>query len=324
MRERRGVAMLVALWMVVAIAVVALQFATDAKERRVLGTQAAERGRSRAAAGAGLAMMQARLEQALRQTGTSGTGAAAALRASDPWLDVDSVYSGPLDVDSNVTVTLRARDLGSVMNINLLTEDELRTFLGYVLQDYAGADQMAQSILDWRDADDQARPRGGERDLYLKEQRLALPANAQFREVEELLQVNGVTPAVYAKVSQYLTTHGNGAVNLNTAPAPVLRSLPGMSDAALTRILAMRSQGRRIQSVAQVLPQASAPPVRPGASGPAPQTQASARLQARTTVNTTSVELTLIARAGPQAQPVRLSAIIDRAGNNANISWKQW
>jgi len=269
-------------------------------------------------------MMQARLEQALRQTGMSGTGAAAALRASDPWLDVDSVYSGALVVDSNVTVTLRARDLGSVLNINLLTEDELRTFLGYVLQDYAGADQMAQSIMDWRDADDQARPRGGERDLYLKDQRLALPANAQFREIEELLQVNGVTPAVFARVSQYLTTHGPGAVNLNTAPAAVLRSLPGMTDVALTRILGMRSQGRRIQSVAQVLPQVNTTQVRPGAAGPAPQTAAAARLQARTTVNTTNVELTLIARAGPQAQPVRLAAIIDRAGNNANISWKQW
>ena len=39
-RPRRGFAMIVALWLVVAIATVALQFSLDAKERRILGETA--------------------------------------------------------------------------------------------------------------------------------------------------------------------------------------------------------------------------------------------------------------------------------------------
>ena len=60
----------------------------------------------------------------------------------------------------------------------------------------------------------------------------------------------GMTPEIYAEASPYLTTRGDGQVNINTAPVPVLRALPGMTDATINMILQLRSQGRRIESVA--------------------------------------------------------------------------
>src|SRR4026209_2477185 len=82
---------------------------------------------------------------------------------------------------------------------------------------------------------------------------LALPTNAPFREIEELQDVMGMTPEIYAAVSPYITTHGTtNQVNLNSAPVPVLRALPGMTDVTLNLILQMRSQGRRINNVADV------------------------------------------------------------------------
>jgi type II secretory pathway component PulK len=312
--------MMAAIWLTVAIAVVALEFARDAKERRLLGIDAAERGAARAAALGVLAQTQERLERAIRQVAQSGN-TNTMLRGSDPWLDVDSLYSGSVGSDSAVQVNLRARDLGAQLNVNLLSEDELKTFFGYALNDYAIADQLAQSVMDWRDPDDIARPRGGERDAYVKAKRLALPANANFRSVSELLDVQGVTPQIYEKVAPFLTVRGNGTVNLNTAPPQVLRPLPGMTDAILTRILALRSQGRRIANANTVLPGAAGG--RGGRGGPAPS-PTQQRLLARTTVNTTDVEVTITARAGAQAQPVQLLAIIQRVGQNANISWRQW
>ena len=92
---RRGVALITALWLVVAIAAVALEFSLDAHERRVLGVDTAERGAERAAAAGALAEVHARLDYALRVAPTNAR--AAGLRASDPWLDVDSLYSGRLD-----------------------------------------------------------------------------------------------------------------------------------------------------------------------------------------------------------------------------------
>jgi general secretion pathway protein K len=319
---RRGVALIAALWLIVVIATVALQFSIEAKERRALGIDAAERGVGRAAASGALALVQSRLDRALREMG-QGNARIARLRASDPWLDVDSLYSGPVVVDSTVTVDVRARDLGTQLNINQISEDEFRTFFGFVLNDYTLADKLAQSIMDWRDADDMPRVNGGERDEYIKKGQLALPANSTFREVDELRLVQGMTPAVFALVAPYLTTHGTGTVNLNTAPAPVLRALPGMTDAILNQILGLRSQGQRIQSVAQVLGAAMGR----GRQSPA-QLQAmqveTQRLTARATVETQQVELTLMARSGPQAQPARLTAIVQRNGTAAAVSWRQW
>lgn len=47
-RDRRGVAMLAAMWLILGISIVALQFALSGKERRVLALAAADRGRDAA------------------------------------------------------------------------------------------------------------------------------------------------------------------------------------------------------------------------------------------------------------------------------------
>lgn len=324
MKPRRGVALLAALWLVVAIAVVTLQFSLEARERRALGVAAADRGVERAAADGALAMLQARLDYALRAT--IGRGNVAALRSSDPWLDVDSLYSGTVLVDS-LPVDVQARDLGTLLNVNQLTVDELRTFFSFLFRNADVADRLAQAIMDWRDADDIPRAHGGERAEYLRAGLLALPANGLFREVEELLQVTGMTPELFGAAQPYLTTRGAGTINLNTAPPPVLRVLPGMTDAILAQILALRAQGRRIQSVQQVMGALQ----RGRAMTPAQQqanTAATQRLASRTTVETNQVELRITARAGSAAQPVRLLAILNRGANGpdrfAQVSWREW
>ena len=324
MKARRGVALLAALWLVVAIATVALQFSLEAHERRSVGLLVSERGVQRAADVGALALLQAKLDYALRVAPTARS--AAQLRASDPWLDIDSVYSGTWYIDS-MPVDVQARDLGEQLNINQLTENDLQTFFSYLLKDYEKATQLAQCIMDWRDADSIPRPSGAERDAYIKADMLALPTNSQFREVSELRDVMGMTPEIYALVSPYLTTRGSGMVNLNTAPAPVLRVLPGMTDQILMMILELRSQGRRIANVSDVLPQAPAVARgNPAAVARAARTRARtlAQLSTRATTTTDMVELTILSRTGPQAQPSRLIADVRRANGSATIAYKSW
>src|SRR5207244_7743560 len=92
MRPRRGVALLAALWLVVAIAAVALQFSLDAHERRTIGILASERGIQRAAANGALALMQARLEEALRLGPSADANPSLArLRGTSPWFCLASV-----------------------------------------------------------------------------------------------------------------------------------------------------------------------------------------------------------------------------------------
>jgi general secretion pathway protein K len=319
-RSRRGVALLAALWLVVAIATVALQFSIEARERRTVGVLTSERGIQRAAALGALAFTQARLEQALRVAPTGSN--VQRLRSSDPWMDVDSVYSGPVLVDS-MQVDVVARDLGERLNINRANENQLQTFFSFLLGDYSKATQLAQTIMDWRDVDSMPRPSGAERDAYIKAGMLALPTNTPFREIEELQHVMGMTADIYATVAPYLTTHGTAAVNLNTAPVAVLRALPGMTDATLNRILQLRSQGRRIENVAEVFPA-----MRVGGRrlpGQVASPAALAQLSAQVATNTTEVELTIIARVGPQAPPTKLTAVVAKQGaTTATVRTKLW
>jgi len=321
MRPRRGVALLAALWLVVAIATVALQFSIEAKERRTLGILASERGQQRALALGALAYAQAKLEYALRVAPSSSNPNIARLAASDPWSNVDSLYTGSVEVDS-VPVSIVAHDLGERLNINTATETELQQFFSFLLGDYTKSTQLSQSIMDWRDADSVKRPSGAERDDYIKAGMLALPANTLFNDVSDLQNVMGMTPDIYAQVAPYLTTRGAGQINLNDAPVPVLRSLPGMTDATLNQILQLRSQGRRISDVGQIFASA-------GRGGrPLPGQLASNAavnaLRGRTEVSVSQVEFTISARVGPQAPPTVLIAVVSNAGTAANVTTKKW
>ena len=316
-RARRGFAMMTALWLVVAIAAVAVQFSYDAHERYTLGIAAAERGIARAAANGALAAAQAKLELALRNAALNGS---TRLRSSDPWLGADTLYSGVIDIDS-VSVNIEAKTGGTQLNVNTMSEDQLRAFFSFLLNDASTADELAQSIMDWRDTDDQARTRGGERDQYLKDHKLVLPANAPFREVDDMLDVNGMTPEILAKARPYLRTYGGGPLNLNAADEHALRALTGMTDAIMTRILAARSNGRRITSIDDVIP-GGAP--RPGQRATAQQNMGQTVGQ-QTTVDTNEIDLVITARANPQAQPARLSAFVLKSGQTASvISFRQW
>ena len=328
LRDRRGVAMLVALWLVVGIAVVTLEFAFNGRERRAFGLGAADRAHGSAAALGAFAITRARLEQALRTGPQSQAGAIGRLRSADAWLDVDSIYSGSVTVDSMV-VTVDALDLGTRVNVNTLSETELRTLFSNLLGDFVKAAALAQAIADWRDPDDIPRVQGGERDEYLKAQLLRLPANQGFRDIEELLDVKGMTQDVYALVSPYLTTLGSAQVNLNSAPVPVLRILPGMTDEIVARILAQRARGARIASVAEVMPQARAGMGRDVQVAQAAQNQRTQQqLASRAGVLTTQVELTLLVRASAAAKPVRLRVLVQRSNRNgtpaADVAQEEW
>jgi type II secretory pathway component PulK len=261
------------------------------------------------------------LEQAQRLGPQNATGSLARLRASDPWLDIDSIYTGNFEVDST-PVQVVAKDLGEFLNINQLNEVEIRTFFSFLLKDMSKATELSQAIMDWRDADSIPRPSGAERDAYIKAGLLALPTNAPFRDVEDLRDVMGMTPEIYEKAAPYLTVRGSGRVNINMAPEAVLRALPGMTDQTLFLILQMRSQGRRIDNISQVF--AAEQARGRGGNGANPAQGLQNALSGRVTTQTTEAELTITARVGPQASPTRLIAVMSRDGNGATIRSQQW
>jgi len=87
------------------------------------------------------------------------------------------------------------------------------------------ASDLADSIVDWRDEDDDLLGNGAETGYYQVLDPPYTCKNADFSVVEELLLVKGMTQEVFEKVQDWITVFGAGAVNINTADTMVLQSL---------------------------------------------------------------------------------------------------
>ena len=181
----------------------------------------------------------------------------------------------------------------------------------------AAMEELKAEFADWMDADSLPRQRGAERDEYIADGLLVLPPNHPVREVDELRDVRGMTPELFAKVRPYLTTFGSGRIDVNSAPVPVLRALTGMTDDVVARILSARSAQRRIRSIAEIAPASG--PGRPGTPG-----SVANRLSARLGFDASELLVTVrVARpVGPHAETLR--AVVARNGVQTFVSRETW
>ncbi|HYB70238.1 MAG TPA: hypothetical protein VEH80_06200, partial [Candidatus Bathyarchaeia archaeon] len=139
----------------------------------------------------------------------------------------------------------RLSDESARLPINAAGADRLHRLLTGLGVDREQRDVVLDSLQDWRDANELRRLHGAESDFYLQ---LPLPyrsRNADVQDVAELLQVRGVTPELYAGVEgrpglqDLVTAAAVTGVNLNTAPASVLKAL-GLSDAEIADVTRTR------------------------------------------------------------------------------------
>ena len=96
-------------------------------------------------------------------------------------------------------------------------------------QDQAG--EVVDAIKDWIDADDEVTGSGAEGGYYAGLEKPYAAKNAPLDCIEELLMVKGVTRELFYGTGESpglvlcLTVFGDGRININTAPKPVLRAL---------------------------------------------------------------------------------------------------
>lgn len=114
----------------------------------------------------------------------------------------------------------------------------LQAVLGW---DEMQAQELAASIVDWRDADSGLSiPIGSAEDPYYRNTASAYEAkDADFETPEELLLVKGMTNEVFEKLKDYITVFTDGRVNINTASAEALIAL-GISARAADEFVAFR------------------------------------------------------------------------------------
>ncbi len=101
----------------------------------------------------------------------------------------------------------------------------------------AGA--LVAAIIDWTDPDDVETSNGAETGVYRQRTPPYAAKNAPFDTLDELRMVDGMTDALYKKLSPFLTVHGDaqGKINVNTADLRLIQSMDnGIDDAMIERL----------------------------------------------------------------------------------------
>jgi general secretion pathway protein K len=135
------------------------------------------------------------------------------------------------------------------LNLNSAQPDRLDRLLREHGIDKSDRDTIIASIQDWRDPNDNYRLNGAEsEDYYLKRPVPYRARNANLESVQELLQVKGITEALFRGTDERpglvrdVTVRTQGNVNINTARKKVLAAM-GLADAQIGQIVSSRCEG---------------------------------------------------------------------------------
>jgi len=237
-----------ALWLVVLVGVTGYELSVRSRSRRLAVANTLEETAARAAADAAVETVRGQL--AMRLGGALNARPTSA-PVADRWSDLELLSRDTLALGDARAVP-HVYDAGARIQLNRVTENDLRRFLAALPLDAGDADRLAQRILDWRDQDSFRRARGAEHDDYLRAGARRLPSNADFSRVEELRDVDGMTPELFARIAPFVTVLGTGQINVNSAPRAVLLSLPGMGDESVAAIVRAQQSRRPIRSMEEL------------------------------------------------------------------------
>ena len=167
------------------------------------------------------------------------------------------------------TFSIKIIDMERKYNINIADQPALDLALTVVGVDPADFPTIVDSILDWRDADDDPHMSGAESEYYLGLNPPYRAKNGPVDDISELLLIKGITPEIYwgsnstnlpprpapkagaRAFAQDTPTYSVGLVdllttvssriNINTASASVLQMIPGIDQTIATGIITARA-----------------------------------------------------------------------------------
>lgn len=264
LKNSRGVALIIVLWVVAILSVIALEFSfamrTEVKTAQYYKGEVqlyayAEGGIQRAIAEL-INKNDPKIQQ-MRKTAISG------LEEIPPekkeWITDGRVYR--LTYDEG-TCEIRVMGEPGKVNINTASDSTLRKIIGQMGLEGEARDRVVDSILDWIDPDDFSRLNGAENDYY---QSLKEPYNCKngpLDSIEELLLVRGVTPDLFYGKKEVKKADGGGTekegqiglrdifsiyssgeqIDINSAPISVLRVVLGLPMEVARSIMKAREE----------------------------------------------------------------------------------
>jgi len=162
---------------------------------------------------------------------------------NEDWAKLESISAGSKTLFDGEYFQLNIEDESGKIPINSLVKENqkyndgikelLKRFLSlaeFNLDEQQVCD-IVDAIKDWMDKDDEATGFGAENIYYSGLEKPYSCKNAPLDCIEELLMVKGITTELYygkgeaPGIAKYLTLHGKGKININTAPLLILRVL---------------------------------------------------------------------------------------------------
>jgi general secretion pathway protein K len=205
-RRQRGFALLIVLWTVGFLA--------------LLGTRIVAAGRSDSQLAGNL---KQEAELAAAADGAVSEVMFRMLAAHDPGFQADGRVRA-FRVGAT-PVLVRIEHESDRINLNTAPAALLRALVIQVGGAPALGDRLAAAILDWRTSGITPRPGGAKATEYRAAGLGYGPPGAPFRRVEELADVLGITPDLYARMAPHLTVLTDGDPDMSTADSVVARAL---------------------------------------------------------------------------------------------------
>jgi len=230
--NRRGVALIIVLLMVSIIVALTIQFNRDTRSEVYGAANISDGIRLRYIAESGFYVGEA----LLLADKTSFDA------LTEPWANTEMTALQSEGFFDNGAFKLAIQDEGGKIPVNSLVSGNaynplirdllLRLLTGpYFHLEQRRAEELRDAIKDWIDADGEVTGGGAEGEYYAGLARPYAAKNAPIDCIEELLMVKGVTRELFYGTGespglvQCMTVFGDGRININTAPRPVLRAL---------------------------------------------------------------------------------------------------
>lgn len=267
MKDDRGAILIVVLWVVLSVSMLALSFSASIRTEVDAARNVIEQKQAYYIARAGV-------EYAVYKIFESQSAFAQTQQLEN--LDLDSM---PEALTGRITLNLGSGvanveliDESGKINLNFAPEHLLFNLMIMVGIPGEQADEITESIADWRDPDEFPNDFGAESDFYSTLPQPYRVKNSFFDLPEELLLVRGVTPEIYFGrksltengdridlygLQNYVTTFSNvNRINANSAPVPVLAAIPGLdySTALMIEELRLQAPLRDISQISERIP----------------------------------------------------------------------
>ncbi len=262
--SRKGTILIITLWSLFLLATFAVSLGNGVRQKIVLVGRLDERGKLHLIAEAGIkkAIVELRKESkgAYHSSEDSrwndNPGAFKGIQLGDGTLDIFYDY---IDDETGILeIRYGLIDEERKININKAGQTVLECLLRIVLDfDEIEAQELAASIIDWRDNDSELSiPLGSAEDRYYANLQYPYEAkDAEFEVLEELLLVKGMNRDIFEKIKGYITIYGNGKINVNTASKNVLLSL-GLNEDIVEGIISFRND-KFFDNTSSIVPQFS-------------------------------------------------------------------